>query len=172
LRLQICHLSEAFAAYVFAVYLPDTFRASAENARRLVFLKQNVLVVDKDLQRIVAFDTECAPQFDRYDYSAERVDRSDYSGCFHFSLLLDYLLLLIIETSDAIDLLMLEIDATVDSLPLAALEKLFTAEVRSETAGFNSVELSFIISVRGLTSSKISFAFLMVVSAFASVTQR
>ena len=62
-------------------------RISAENAGRLIFLKDDFVFIDKDLKTVLALNIHCVSDFDGKNYSSYFVDRSYNTGRFHGNLL-------------------------------------------------------------------------------------
>lgn len=70
-------LCEAGTANVFAFVVDYVACVVAENASRLIFFEQDVIVVNKDLDRIFFVEVKCTSQLDRQNDSAQVVNSSD-----------------------------------------------------------------------------------------------
>lgn len=83
LELFVLELGDAVSAYILAVDDTDVFCISAEDACRLVLLEHDIIAVYKDLDRVVDVDVEVSSELDRKYDSAEFIDFSYYTSCFH-----------------------------------------------------------------------------------------
>ena len=76
-------LFHTLLADVVSLVCHNVVHAVAENAGRLIFLQDNTVSVDKNLERILVVDVKCFAQFRRNDDTAKIVNGTDDSCGFH-----------------------------------------------------------------------------------------
>ena len=67
--------------------LKDVCCLAAEYARRFVFAKNDIVIFNENLNRVVVLDVEGLSKFHRQDDSTQHIKFSHDTGTFHISLL-------------------------------------------------------------------------------------
>ena len=84
---SLFELCDAFAADILALEVDDVVFVSAENAVLSEFLKDNCIVLNIDLKSILFADLKTSAEIDRENDSAEFVNSTGNSCCFHIKYL-------------------------------------------------------------------------------------